>query len=204
MKIEIKSQWNSKILFTAEVASLALAVQAAVKAGADLGGANLYGADLGGANLYGADLGGADLGGADLGGADLRRANLGGANLGGADLRRANLGGAKNIPTLADAQSVIVPEGNIVGWKKCLNNVVVKLLIPQKAKRSNATGRKCRAEFVQVLRVFGATEGISQHDSKTVYRKGETVKCDNWNLDRWVECGGGIHFFLTRIEAENY
>jgi hypothetical protein len=77
------------------------------------------------------------------------------------------------------------------------------LLIPQKARRSNATGRKCRAEYAKVLRVFGATEGISQYDDKVVYHKGETVRCDTWNEDRWTECGGGIHFYLTRIEAEN-
>jgi len=104
---------------------------------------------------------------------------------------------------LIQAQTSIVSEGNVVGWKKCQGNVIVKLLIPQKARRSNATGRKCRAEYAQVLRVFGATEGISIHDGKTVYRKGEIVTCDSWNENRFVECGGGIHFYLTRIEAEN-
>jgi hypothetical protein len=104
---------------------------------------------------------------------------------------------------LAQARTVILPEGNLVGWKKCIGNVIVKLLIPQKALRSNATGRKCRANFVKVLRIFNGTEGISQHDGKTLYRKGETVTCDTWNEDRWTECGGGIHFYLTRVEAEN-
>jgi hypothetical protein len=33
---------------------------------------------------------------------------------------------------------------------------------------------------------------------------GEIVKCDKWNDDYTVECGGGIHFFITRLEAENY
>ena len=37
-----------------------------------------------------------------------------------------------------------------------------------------------------------------------VYRVGETVRPDAWGGDRWVECAGGIHFFLTRYEAENY
>jgi hypothetical protein len=27
------------------------------------------------------------------------------------------------------------------------------------------------------------------------------VRCDTWNEDRWTECGGGIHFYLTREEA---
>jgi len=55
-----------------------------------------------------------------------------------------------------------------------------------------------------VLEVIGAEFGISKHDRRTEYRVGKIVRCDKWNEDRWVECGGGIHFFLTRIEAENY
>jgi len=30
------------------------------------------------------------------------------------------------------------------------------------------------------------------------------VRCDKWDDDRWNECSGGIHFFLTRAEAEAY
>ena len=136
--------------------------------------------------------------------ANLYGADLYGANLYGANLSRADLSGAKNLSILAQAQSTILPEGNLVGWKKCQNNVIVKLLIPQKAKRSNSTGRKCRAEYVQVLRIYGAKIGISTYDNKTVYRKGATVKCDKWNEECWTECGGGIHFFITRAEAEAY
>jgi len=218
MKIEIKSRWSSTILFTAEAASLLLAVEAAIKSrailsGADLSGANLSRADLSGANLSRADLSGANLSRADLSGDNLSRANLSrailsGANLSradlsGADLSRADLSRAKN-GELAQAQTSIVPEGNIVGWKKCQNSVIVKLLVPQKARRSNATSRKCRAEYVTVLRVFGAEEGKSTYDGRTTYRKGETVRCNEWQENRFIECGGGIHFYLTRIEAENH
>ncbi len=61
MKIVIKSRWDSTVLFTCEAASILLAVQAALKSGANLHGADLRGADLCGANLRGADLCGADL-----------------------------------------------------------------------------------------------------------------------------------------------
>jgi hypothetical protein len=152
----------------------------------------------------GADLQGAYLDGANLQGANLQGANLQGAYLEGAYLMGADLQGAKNIPELAVAQTVILPEGPIIGWKKCRNDVIVKLLIPYNARRSNATGRKCRAEFVKVLQVFGAEIGVSTYNEITQYRKGETVACDTWNEDRWTECGGGIHFFITRIEAEKY
>ena len=152
------------------------------------------------ANLLGADLRGANLRGADLLGADLL----------GADLRGANLRGAKN-GDLVKAQTVIVPEGDIIGWKKCLDNVIVKLLIPKEAKRSNATGRKCRAEYVEVLDLIDGNDkrkkvekAISSHDQKTEYKKGETVKCDKWDDERFNECSGGIHFFITREEADDY
>ena len=178
--------------------------------GANLYGANLRGANLREANLRGANLSGANLYRANLSGTDLSGANLYGANLRGADLSGANLYGAKN-GDLVKAQTVIVPEGDIIGWKKCLDNVIVKLLIPKEAKRSNATGRKCRAEYVEVLDlIYGndkrkkVEKAISSHDKKTEYKKGETVKCDKWDEERFNECSGGIHFFITREEAEDY
>ncbi len=177
--------------------------------GANLSGAYLRSADLSGANLSGANLRGANLSDADLSCANLRGANLRGANLSDADLRSANLSGA-NLKDAKDAdyalaQSSILPEtGPIWGWKKCRNNVLVKLVVGNTAKRSHAAGRKCRAEHVKVLEVIGAEVGISTYDGRTQYRVGDVVRCAHWDADRWNECSGGIHFFLTRIEAERY
>ena len=200
MEYTIKNRWNGQSIFKADAESFKDVVLLAIKGGADLSGAYLSGAYLGGADLSGADLSGADLSSVDLGGA-----NLSGANLSGADLSSAYLSGAKEIPVLTSCELSIVPEqGQFVGWKKCKYNVIVKVIIGRNAKRSNATGRKCRAEYVKVLEVFGAEVGISQHDSATEYRVGKIVRCDKWNEDRWTECGGGIHFFLTRTEAEKY
>jgi hypothetical protein len=164
--------------------------------GADLGGAYLGGANLRGANLVGAYLGGAYLGGANLGGADLGGAYLRGANLGGANLRSANLRGS-------DMSSfVIVPAGALEVYKKTSAGVVT-LLIPRSAARVNAYGsRKCRAEYALVL---DAPEGaVSQHDNHTKYVVGETVYPDSYDPDPRIECSHGIHFFLTRTEAENW
>ena len=228
MKFEILTRFTGKVQFIAEIdcddteargIKIGLAVKWARKNGADLRGADLRGADLWGANLRGADLRGADLRGADLRGADLRDAdlrdadlwgadlwgaNLRGADLWGANLRGADLRGAKNLSSLAAAQTTITPEGQLIGWKKCKSGVIVKLSIPADAKRSNATGRKCRAEFADCLEVIGADVGMSSHDGKTEYRVGERIACDKWCEDRWEECAGGIHFFLTREEAEAY
>jgi hypothetical protein len=175
---------------------------------ANLSGADLSGADLRGANLSGADLSGAylrraNLRGAYLSGAYLRGANLSGADLSGADLRGANLSGA-NGATLAIQRTRILPEGSLIGWKKCLGGVLVKLSIPKEAKRSHAFGRKCRAEFADVLEVIGADVGVSSHDGQTEYVVGTRVVPDSFS-DNWQEeCAPGIHFFITREEAEAY
>jgi len=174
--------------------------------GANLIGANLSSADLSGADLSGANLIGAYLIGANLIGANLRSADLSGADLRGAYLRSADLSGADLSGAigaeLAIAHTRILPEGQIIGWKKCAGNVIVKLSIPAEAKRSHAFGRKCRSEFADVLEVIGSDQGLSLHDARTIYTVGERVTCDKWNEDWMIECGGGIHFYLTKLEAE--
>ena len=164
--------------------------------------ANLYWANLSGADLSRADLSGANLSGADLSGADLSRANLSGADLSGANLSGANLSGAKNASLFLARTEIQPREGEVIGWKKCQHDVIVKLRVPPEAKRSNALGRKCRAEFVEVLKVFGDKPAISMHDSITRYVEGEIVRANGWTEDRIIECGHGIHYYLTREEAE--
>jgi hypothetical protein len=179
---------------------------------ADLSGVNLSGAylsdvNLRGVNLRGADLSGVNLSGTDLRGVNLKDVNLSGVNLSGAYLRGVNLSGIKDADKMQDiliSHTSICPEGTIIGWKKCRNNVIVKLEIPAEAKRSNATGRKCRAEYAKVLEVIGAEVGISQHNLSVVYKAGEIIYPDKWDEDRWNECSHGIHFFITRLEAEKY
>ena len=175
--------------------------------GANLTRANLSGANLSGANLSGANLSGADLYGANLSGADLSGANLSGANLSRADLYGANLSGALNAST-AFAMTSITPQGDLIGWKKCrtIDNgyCIVKLNIPMDAKRSNASGRKCRAEWAEVLEVDGAKIGLSNMDRSFKYEVGKKVVPDRWDDNRWEECSSGIHFFITREEAEAY
>ncbi len=194
---------------TAPSAKIGLAVKWAIKTRANLADANLYYANLTGANLADANLSGADLTRADLSRADLADANLSGANLSRANLYGANLYGAdlthaKNAG-LAIARTRILPEGQIIGWKKCRGSVIVKLSVPADARRSHAFGRKCRAEFVDVLEVIGAEIAYSSHDGdRTAYSAGTRVNCDSWCEDWQQECAGGIHFFITREEAEAY
>lgn len=178
---------------------------------ADLRGANLRSADLRGADLRCADLRDADLSDADLHGADLRCANLRDADLSAADLRDADLS------ELTVAQTSILPdEGDIIGWKKAITldgaPIIVKLLIPADAQRSNATGRKCRASTARVLDLQDKqgnslppdTTAYSSYDPDFTYQKGETVHVEDFDTNRWDECAPGIHFFITRIEAIEY
>jgi hypothetical protein len=219
VKIEIKSIWGS-VIFTREAVgnNLERTLRAAIKEGAnlrsaDLRYANLSSADLRYANLSSADLRYANLRSADLSSANLRYANLRSADLSSANLRSADLSSA-NLSSadlseviggeLAIAKTRILPEGSIIGWKKCRDGVIVKLRIPEEAKRSHAFDRKCRAEYVEVLEVIGGKIGISTHDGITEYEVGKTVKCDKFDNDWMQECSGGIHFFITLEEAKAY
>ena len=131
-------------------------------------------------------------------------AYLHGANLLGANLRGAYLYGAKNAE-LAIARLQFIPvDGAFIAWKKCRANVIVKLSIPEDAKRSHGTDRICRASHVDCLEVIGADEGISMSLATVIYRKGERITADSFDEDRWNVCSHGIHFFLTREEAVAY
>ncbi len=177
--------------------------------GANLSGANLLGADLREADLSFTDLSGANLSYADLrsaylSGADLREADLRSANLSGADLRHADLSDVKYSENTAFFALQCPEEGSFVGWKKCKNDVLVKLLIPEDAQRSSATSRKCRASKAIVLEIIGAEKAVSYYDGTFVYEVGEEVIPDAFDDNRWDECSNGISFFITRKEAENY
>ena len=191
---------------------------------ADLSHANLRGADLWSANLWSANLHlailsyvnlcHASLNGADLSGADLR-----GVRLWSADLSYADLSHANHVKLSLAKISILPDEGDIIGWKKAWTDgtmlpksVIVKLLIPADAQRSNATGRKCRASTARVLDLQDKqgnslpsdTTAYSGHDTDFTYKKGETIHVEDFDTNRWDECAPGIHFFITRIEAVEY
>ena len=148
------------------------------------------------ANLKGADLRKADLRGVDIWRANLRGADLRGAYLRGADLWRANLREAK----LPDFQ--ICPKtGSFEAWKK-LDTGICKLLIPEDAKRTSCLiNRKCRASHVKVLKGNGRSKTAY---SKLEYKEGEMVYADKFCDDIRIDCSNGIHFFVTRKEAEEW
>ena len=216
IKISIKNRWTGSILFEYSSVdnTLAKTVTEALKGGADLRdaylrGADLYGADLRGADLRGADLRDADLRGADLRDADLRGADLRGANLRGAYLRGADLCGA-DLCGVRGAYMACPTDGSFIGWKKA-SGYIVKLQIPEDARRSSAGGEKCRCDKAYVVEIQNADgtkadiETIhSDHDANFVYTVGATVEVSDFDGDRWNECAPGIHFFIDRRAAVEY
>lgn len=66
MKIQIKNCFDLSVIFECEADSMKLAVELAIKSGANLSGADLYGANLSRADLSGANLSGSYLYGANL------------------------------------------------------------------------------------------------------------------------------------------
>jgi hypothetical protein len=219
--IEIKHRYTGAVLCTVDANSLTYAdltyadLTYADLTGTDLTNANLTGADLTYARLTGADLTGADLThavlthadltyarltGADLTGADLTHAVLTHAVLRNADLRNADLTGAIGLTSFT-----VCGEGALRVYKKCRDGAIITLEIPRSASRVNAYGsRKCRADCAVV--VDAPFDGaVSLHDGTFTYRVGQTVRPhEPFNADPRIECASGIHFFITRAEAEAY
>ena len=168
---------------------------------ANLYEANLHRANLSRANLRGADLRGADLGEANLSGANLSEANLYEANLSRANLSRANLSRAKG--NLIEYRRGKVLPDKIIGYKKCEKNVIVTLEIPRGAIVFSISGRKCRTNKAKVVAIDGADRAISTYKYMSYY-VGDEFTVYNFNCEYNEECAQGIHFFMTREEAENY
>ena len=174
--------------------------------GSDLRWSDLRGSNLSGSNLRWSDLSGSDLRGSDLSGSNLSWSDLSGSNLSGSDLSGSDLSGSKG----AFVTMMCPSDGAFVGWKKCRGNLIVKLLIPEDARRLSGTGRKCRCDKAKVLEIQtmdGKPTGTTAHSNycyNFVYTIGETVVPDVFCTDRWQECSGGIHFFITREEAVRY
>ena len=204
---------------------------------ANLNSANLQGVDLSGVDLQFVDLSFADLSYADLSYADLSFANLSNAdlsnaNLFGANLRYADLSFARLLNTelkganvydtnfshvnLTSAKNIsfvpyVCPDtGSFIGYKKA-GRMIVKLEIPEDAKRLSATSRKCRCNKAKVLGIYDYEHNLlkvkevsSDRDKNFIYQVGKTVEVKDFDENRWNECSTGIHFFINFEEAVRY
>lgn len=144
---------------------------------------------------------------------NFHKADLSGADLSGADLVGSNFETATFTDSWAQrvmwAKMRIVPEGDIIGWKKLRGGRIAKLLIPKEARRSNGFGRRCRAEFAHVVHIVDAHgepcfSGTSRRDADLKYVAGQRVTPDSWDTDWHNDCSHGINFFITQEEADAY
>jgi len=180
---------------------------------ADLRNADLRSADLRNADLWSADLRSADLRNADLRNVNLRSANLRNANLWNADLWNADLRNAnfnkKQIKELKPFFQIIPEQGSFIAWKKGANNHLIKIEIPERAKRiCSFVGRKCRAEFIKVLEIWDGRKKVREccgyWNKNFRYKIGELIYPDSFNDNPLIECSHGIHFFITKQEAKDF
>jgi uncharacterized protein YjbI with pentapeptide repeats len=226
MLIQIRNWKTDEVIFELdkEYISFKDAVEEAIRQGVDLSYADLRGADLHGAKLKRANLSNADLSGADLRDADLYCANLEDSYLSGADLTGANIKYAwlDNVildNTIMPDFHMVCPEtGSFIGYKKIWRSkkynyqreFIVKLEIPEDAKRSSSTTSKCRCSKAKVLEIKDVknsktVDEITNTNMLTcVYKAGEYVYPDSFDECRWHECSNGIHFFMTEQEVSLY
>ena len=173
----------------------------------ELSGADLSGADLAFADLRYSNLSGADLSGADLAFADLKGANVECTNFKDADIEYADLDGAFGMPYIPLA---CPSEGSFIAWKKVGIGYLVKLEIPEDARRSSATSKKCRCSKALVLDIEDLYTGehpsmvVNYDYCECVYEVGKMVHPDSFDENRWNECSHGIHFFMDKQDAIEY
>ncbi len=163
-----------------------------------------------GCSLHGANFTNANLKTASFRYCDLRESNIEGANLFGAVLEYAKLDGIISNEDTKWFRLRCPETGAFLGYKKCVNDRMVQLLIPADAKRTSATLPSCRCNKAKVLTIksFDFKENYEEAwslvDENFVYRRGQWVEVKDFNEDRWQDSTTGIHFWMTRQEAENY
>lgn len=204
MAQQTKSYFSKRVIFSSNASSLKACVEEGIEAGIDFYDANFQLADLGGANLRGAKF---------------SCVNFCGANLRGADLCDLNLKNIKGISRLPVELQTCPPSGSFEAWKKgrlyqCTEVVgdqcIIKLKIPWFARRTaTINSRKCRAELAFVLAIYDKDGKSVERCYNSIFQKrrilykvGEFVHSRNYDASFTKECSNGIHFFMTKEEAE--
>lgn len=104
----------------------------------------------------------------------------------------------------------------IIGYKKAIivsttfQEALIKLEIPKGAIVFQPNNYKCRTNIAKVLCISNLSETFtdliarSWYDSTFMYHVGETINCNDFELNNTIECAEGIHFFLDKESALNY
>ncbi len=178
-----------------------------------------------GGKFVGANLSNVKAEGCSFLGVEFTDANLTSGNFRYADFTGADLGGALcycalfeytkleavKFNSYTQYYEMICPsEGAFLAYKKCVNDQIVTLLIPEDAMRTSATGITCRASKAKVLKIesYDGTqefrEAYSLVNEDFYYRVGEMAEVNDFNANRWMDSTTGIHFFMTRTGAMKY
>ena len=161
-------------------------------------------------SLSGCNLQNAILESADFRGCDLRDADIRGADVYSAAFYQADLTGIQADETTKHFWMSCPEKGAFLGWKVCYGRRIVLLLIPEDARRVSGTREEIRSEKAKVLTIDSIdgkenyTEAHSYVDENFYYRVGQMAYAENFNPDRFVDSGGGIHVWLSREEAIAY
>ena len=159
---------------------------------ADMRNTNMSYANMSYANIRSVDMRYANMRSVDMRYANMICVDMIGANMEGADMR--------GVDRLRKGIKLSEP---IIGWKKCKNNVLVKLEIPRGAIVFSINNKKCRTDKAKVLEIIGADRAYSNYKFFSYY-VGDVIEVFNFNCEYNFECAEGIHFFRTRKEAEEY
>lgn len=165
---------------------------------------------LDGASLKNSNLKNANLTATSMRSCNLENCNLDGTYFYSAILENANL---KNIITSEKTKwlDLYCPEkGAFIAYKKCIDNRLVTLLIPNDALRTSATMKCCRTNKAKVLKITDFNETVNYDeawsfvDENFCYKVGEIVEVKNFNNNRWFDSTTGIHFWMTKEDAKKY
>ena len=92
----------------------------------------------------------------------------------------------------------------MIGYKIACGGKIITLEIPIGAKVFSINNYKRRTNKAKVINMQGETELSSCYDADFKYHVGDEIDIIDFDERYNVECSTGIHFFLTREEAEKY
>lgn len=122
----------------------------------------------------------------------------------------SGISGRIDDEVITSRTQVCPQEGSFVAWKKLGGGCIAKLQIQEDAFRvTYCKSRKCRASKALVLSIVdnNGMEVEKMHglyDEKFVYTVNQVAIPDCFDGDIRKECTHGIHFFITRKEAERW
>lgn len=126
---------------------------------------------------------------------------------------------------LGDKKKSSVPmHGSFTGWAVLDDGLIAQLLIPAEAGRSNTAipyndehissfpkmaHNLCRCEYAEVVAIYNGNKksnvGKMTHDTREItFEAGKIVRSYSFDINSKTAATDGIHFYMTKREAEDY